>query len=510
MATSDLLQPQALKPQADMLASQGRFGDTQMVHMSMPEIRAIEARMGQELPLNPVTGVKEAFAAASPTMSSYALAGPGGGASAGLLGISPLGWAAGGLGITAAVLGGMGAERAAKDQVMFQNNAAKQQAQDAARAYEAMVRNQSSIMPYGMYGFDTGVAQPAVMGSFMGQGLGDLAQQYGDQIAANAMTLQSTQHEIDAWLLANPEPPVEIKRKSGFLGFGGKQWIDSSKKDAWALQKKNFITPRQTVVARLTGENQDLSVRMSRAELGELQGVSAPYQPMFTAGREALSDVFTGDMLEEELAMTDPVRIQRLRQAEAMIQAQKTGLAGSLNRQVAMNQAQRGYGGDSLFTNLARARTEGAAAQQAAATRMGAETANIGDVAALNTTDLSRRLNMRSEPFRQLGLEMEAKVAPQTYATNLMQDRLGLLSMYNVGKGQHIPMKTTPFQAIPSPGTLGLQSASNVLGGLGKMAMAGYGQQQATAAADKAFLNDAQLFRSLKEGDWGWLDEQTG
>ena len=208
-------------------------------------------------------------------------------------------------------------------------------------------------------------------------------------------------------------------------------------------------------------------------------------------------------MLDRELAVTDPVRIQRLRQAEAMIQAQKTGLAGSLNQQLAMNQARRGYGGDSLFTNLSRARTEGAAAQQAAATRMGAETANIGEVARVGANDINRALTMRGEPFRQLGLEMEAKIAPQTYAANLMQDRLGLLNFYRTGPGNYQPMKSQPFAAIPSPGTLGLKSASNLMGSRGGMAMGQHGQDMATAAADKAMLNDALMMR-------GWSQSQGG
>ena len=44
---------------ANLMAMNGRFGDTELVHMSKPEIRGL-ASLG-ELTINPDTGLPEAF-----------------------------------------------------------------------------------------------------------------------------------------------------------------------------------------------------------------------------------------------------------------------------------------------------------------------------------------------------------------------------------------------------------------------------------------------------------------
>lgn len=51
-----------LKPIADHLASQGRYGDTILVHMNPVELRALEILSGQKASVNPKTGQPEGFA----------------------------------------------------------------------------------------------------------------------------------------------------------------------------------------------------------------------------------------------------------------------------------------------------------------------------------------------------------------------------------------------------------------------------------------------------------------
>lgn len=52
----------SLSKVADILAAQGRYGDTELVHMNPLEILAMEQISGQKLTRNPATGQREAFA----------------------------------------------------------------------------------------------------------------------------------------------------------------------------------------------------------------------------------------------------------------------------------------------------------------------------------------------------------------------------------------------------------------------------------------------------------------
>lgn len=50
-----------MNKQANQLAARGRYGDTELVHMSRPEVASMEAYVGGDLPRNPDTGLPEAF-----------------------------------------------------------------------------------------------------------------------------------------------------------------------------------------------------------------------------------------------------------------------------------------------------------------------------------------------------------------------------------------------------------------------------------------------------------------
>jgi len=49
-----------MKGLANVLKKQGRFGDTDLIHVTPEEVKAIEDRLGTKLPNNPRTGLKEA------------------------------------------------------------------------------------------------------------------------------------------------------------------------------------------------------------------------------------------------------------------------------------------------------------------------------------------------------------------------------------------------------------------------------------------------------------------
>jgi len=49
-----------MKGLANLLKRQGRFGDTDLIHVTPEEVKAIEDRLGTKLPNNPRTGLKEA------------------------------------------------------------------------------------------------------------------------------------------------------------------------------------------------------------------------------------------------------------------------------------------------------------------------------------------------------------------------------------------------------------------------------------------------------------------
>ena len=83
-----------LAPQANQLASKGRYGDSMLVHMNPAEVGIMNAMSGDKMTINPDTGQPEAFAFLLPLLGG--LTGAGIGAAGGLTG----------LGITSAIGGG--------------------------------------------------------------------------------------------------------------------------------------------------------------------------------------------------------------------------------------------------------------------------------------------------------------------------------------------------------------------------------------------------------------------
>ena len=101
---------------AQTLATKGRYGDTELVHMNPIEVAAMERMIPGGLTINPETGQKEAFAFLIPMLGgmagSAALGGVMGTTAATALGAGAAQWAATGdleQGITAGILGGIGA-----------------------------------------------------------------------------------------------------------------------------------------------------------------------------------------------------------------------------------------------------------------------------------------------------------------------------------------------------------------------------------------------------------------
>ena len=83
-----------LAPQANQLASKGRYGDSMLVHMNPAEVGIMNAMSGDKMTINPDTGQPAAFAFLLPLLGG--LTGAGIGVAGGLTG----------LGITSAVGGG--------------------------------------------------------------------------------------------------------------------------------------------------------------------------------------------------------------------------------------------------------------------------------------------------------------------------------------------------------------------------------------------------------------------
>ena len=86
-------------PQADQLASQGRYGDSMMVHMNPLEVALMNKMSGNQMTVNPRTGQPEAFAFLLPLLGSIggtALGAGGGLAALGLTGGTALAAGAGG------------------------------------------------------------------------------------------------------------------------------------------------------------------------------------------------------------------------------------------------------------------------------------------------------------------------------------------------------------------------------------------------------------------------------
>jgi len=119
-----------------------------------------------------------------------------------------------------------------------------------------------------------------------------------------------------------------------------------------------------------------------------------------------------------------------------------------------------------------------------------------------------KKLNMRGEPFRQLGMELEAKTAPGKMMANQANLQQGMLNFYNMGQSNYMPTERRVFEALPSPTTLGFQSAQNLLGQAGNMYTAGQNQ----TAMDKAnALQHTQNMDLIKEQNKRWLQQpQSG
>lgn len=459
MVTSDLLQPQALKPQADALASQGRFGDTQMVHMSMPEIRSIEAQVGQELPINPVTGAKEAF-------PWVALAAAGAG-----------------------YLGGKAAEETAAGAQRTQSVNDQRAGQTATAEWLQDLENRGSTFTTGMRPADIGMFQPGVAANYAASAVGQAAQAIGGLMHGNVQKLQDIQRKVQEWYAkeGRQEPPVKtIRGKSGFFGLGGsKDRIDTSERDTWRAAKASIIDPLESAWNALVNVQNDLSFKKAEAERGVFEGIQADYAPYIDNARKVIGSLFDKTMLAEELAVTEPVRQHRLDAVGVGDQARREGLARELNRQAAENQRTRGYGGDSLSTNMQRQGILGAYNTARANALTNAQGMNISDEAGFRLGDLNRALGNVNLPFQQFGLENQFAMAPMRSAAQAEMTRLGPASTQQIGKGTHISGDYNAFQQVPSAKGLGYQMGSNMLSGASELLS---GQNAATAAKSAATL----------------------
>tara|TARA_R100000808_G_scaffold9560_1_gene26142 strand:+ start:3955 stop:5445 length:1491 start_codon:yes stop_codon:yes gene_type:complete len=460
-----------------MLASFGRFGDTEMVHMSMPEVDAIESQVG-ELPRNPVTGAKEAWLVPA----------------------------------LAAVGSGLMAERSAnaEAQAAVERSNANRQigAADDWKSLVANMSNMSSAMPTYLRGADIAGPQATGMGAYYSGAMGDQARALSDQMAANAAKANQAQNEITAWMSLdeNKQPPthITIPGKSGIFGFGGRKarTIVNPAYEDWTARVNAYIKPRQAQIMNLQYENMNLGYQKGVAERDELARVSDAYASQIAAGRERLGDVFTGEHLNRQMAATQEGRDFRVRQAEAMNQAARAGHERIRNQYEAQENARRGgRGGDSSADRIARAKMAEGLMSAEAGRRLAAEGANIEERKLLNMSDIDRQLNMRAEPFRQLGYELSARTAPETAMSNIENQRQGQLAGLKVGMSNWMPMRQAPVPEVPSPQAIGGKALAGTIGQLGAL----YTGQQNVKAQNKA-LEDAHE-RNLElinaQGAWG-------
>jgi len=435
MGADQMTNPESV--QAQQIAQQGRFGDTELVHMSMPEIAVIESEVG-ELPRNPVTGVKEA-AFWLPFMAATA---------------------------ASQFMQGRAANAQANDQRDYDASVQRNAAANEAARQNQYASNRASQYPTYMRGWDIGVNQPAGIGQSLAISVSPEGQAIDAQLLAISQRAQQISNEVELWKQQNAEPPQTIMTKgsSGFFGLGGKapQEIPNPKHVAWKAQERSYVGSRMNEIMSGQQTAMNLSYQRTMADQSAYQGISDQYTPMTTAARQQIGDVFNDELLGRELEHSDPVRAFRTKQAESVIQAQREGYENALNQQAAQEQARRGYGGGGLSEKLARASLAGGSGAAIASTRLGAEGQNIADIAASKLNNEQRKLNLGQLPFSQLGAELQKKAAPMQMAQAGARAGQGSTAPFNIGSGTYMPQPMPAFSNIPSPQAIGARGLSNL------------------------------------------------
>ena len=465
------------QPIASDLSSFGRFGDTELVHMSMPEVAAIESEVG-ELPRNPVTGMREAFWAQAAILAAGAFA------------------------------GNKAANSAANDQRDANNAMAASEAADMAQQAQRDHYNRASGMASGMRAFDIAGAQKMAIGNYFNTSFSDEGRGIEKQILDNTLLAQSLQTEVDDWKAANPAPQqfTTTKAKSGFFGIGGKaaRTIENPDWSEWNKRLNDIVTTKTAEINSLGQTNTELSYKRAAADRSAIQGVQDQYIPMQTAARQQLGDVFSDELYKRQIAATDPLRAHRLKAAQVQIQAQKENYEKMLGQQEAQLQATRGYGGDNLFRRLAGLQEAANLGAQTAATRTAAEGQNLQEIARFNLANEDKKLDMRAEPFRQVGMEMENMAAPGKLMANQANAQQGILAPWNMGPSNYMQGDRRVYDALPSPNTLGWKSAEKMIGQAGNMYTAGQNQ---TAMAKANTLQHTQNMDLIKEQNKRWMQQ---
>mgnify|MGYP003123066209 CR=1 FL=1 len=153
--------------------------------------------------------------------------------------------------------------------------------------------------------------------------------------------------------------------------------------------------------------------------LKTFEGIRDSLAPTQDATNQYVRDMFSGQMLDEELAELQPVAQARLNQAQAFEDAANQRLASQLNRQQAQF-ARKGYTGAGSASDRLEAAANRSTAQQVAGMRSSAELKNaIAELAARADNRKRQGANL-GLPGTQLGAAAKFQTAPEDLASSAL------------------------------------------------------------------------------------------
>ena len=184
--------------------------------------------------------------------------------------------------------------------------------------------------------------------------------------------------------------------------------------------------------------------------------------PAQAATSQYVNDLFSGQMLQDELAELQPVAQARLNQAAAFEDAANQRLASQLNRQQAQF-ARKGYTGAGSASDRLEASANRQIAQQTAGMRSDAVLKNaLADLAARANARRRQGANLAT-PLNQLGTAANFSTAPMDLAASSEMRRNAPAFTFKRNPIQNPTMNPFEFKATPSTGTLAATAAARML-----------------------------------------------
>lgn len=199
---------------------------------------------------------------------------------------------------------------------------------------------------------------------------------------------------------------------------------------------------------------------------------SAPAQQ----GDDLLASVFSGRMLDQRLAESQPVATARTAVAQSQRQGILQGMLEQTNQMIAANAAKGYSGAGSAFNNQLLNATVGAR-QRAAGAMSQADLDNAIMGAAIRDSQRELALKSLDQPYNRVRQNLAMVNAPMAAVNDAFTQRLAPFEFFRLTPSYYRPTPNAPVSPVPNTGQIVGAAGSQLAQGLGNY----YANQQLIA-----------------------------